>query len=84
MNLHFRFSYQQNLDKILFTIILLDTSTLLWKHQSLFAPKIVAFMNDFVPTLSLKIVYISIDGFVQGKKRDKFRRVFSPEQIRFI
>jgi len=76
--------FQQNLSKLLFIIILLDTPTLLWEHQSLFAPKISAFVKSFAPTSSLKIVHISLEGFSKGKKREQFRRVFTPEQILFL
>ena len=70
--------FQQNLDKLLFTLILLDTPTLLWEHQSLFAPKINAFVAELASTSLPKIVHISLEGFSKGKKREQFRRVFSP------
>lgn len=76
--------FQQNLDKLLFTIILLDTPTLLWEHQSLFIPKIAAYVAGLSSTSLHKIVHISLAGFSIGKKREQFQRIFSPEQILFI
>jgi hypothetical protein len=76
--------FQQNLDKLLFTLILLDTPTLLWEHQSLFVPKIRAYVTEFSSTPLFKIVHIGLEGFSKGKKREQFRRVFPPEQILFI
>lgn len=76
--------FQQNLDRLSFIVILLDTPTLLWEHQSLFAPKIDAFVTSFTPNPLLKVVHISLDGFRKGKKLAQFQRVFPPEQIQFI
>jgi hypothetical protein len=76
--------FQQNLDKLSFVIILLDTPTLLWEHQSLFAPKIIKLVREFEPNSLLKIIHISIEGFGKSKKRERFNRTFSPEQILFI
>lgn len=76
--------FQQNLDKLSFIVIVLDTPTLLWEHQSLFAPKIIAFITDFESDPLLKIVHLSLAEFQKGKKLAKFQRVFRAEQIRFI
>ena len=76
--------FQQNLDKLLFTLILLDTPTLLWEHQSLFIPKITAYLAELSSTPSFKIVHISLEGFSKGKKREQYRRAFTSEQILFI
>jgi hypothetical protein len=73
--------FQQNLDKIQFVIVLLDTPTLLWEHQQQFVPKIkhIKLPNEFI-----KIIHISIDGFDEGKKKQQLKKVFLPEQILFI
>jgi hypothetical protein len=76
--------FQQNLDKLSFIVIVLDTPTLLWEHQSLFAPKIQTFVADFNPDPFLRIVHISLAEFQKGKKLAQFQRVFRSEQIRFI
>ena len=76
--------FQQNLDKLSFSLILLDTPTLLWEHQSLFIPKITAYVAELSLIPLYKIVHISLEGFSKGKKREQFRRTFSPEQILFI
>ena len=76
--------FQQNLEKISFAIILLDTPTLLWDHQPLFAPKVIELVREFQPKPLLKIIHVSVEGFDRSKKRERFARLFLPEQIRFI
>ena len=76
--------FQQNLDKANFVIILLDTPTLLWKHQSQFIPKVKDFVTQFSPKPFLKIIHVSIDGFDEGKKKQQLKKVLQSHQILFL
>ncbi len=38
--------FQHNLGKIMFTLILLDTPSLLWANQLRFSPKIISFLQN--------------------------------------
>ena len=76
--------FQQNLDRIQFIIILLDTPTLLWEHQSQFIPKIKDLVKNRIIDDSVKIVHISIEGFSEGKKKQQLKKVFPPDQVLFF
>ena len=75
--------FQQNLDKLEFKIILLDTPTLLWQHQVQFVPKIREVIGSEL-LHSTKIVHISIEGFAEGRKKQQLRPAFTPEQVLFL
>jgi len=59
--------FQQNLTAIKFSIVLLDTPTLLWPKQQLFIPKLTSLLTN-PPSPPVKLIHISIDGLSRGKK----------------
>ncbi|AQG80588.1 hypothetical protein [Spirosoma montaniterrae] len=75
--------FQQNLTLTNFTIILLDTPTLLWPHQQQFIPKLTTLLT-LPPETLVKIVHISVEGLSRGKKIASLKILLEPEQILFL
>lgn len=75
--------FQQNLDKVNFTIILLDTPTSAWVHQSLFIDKI-RFILSNPPAILPKLIHVSIDEFRNEKLITNLQNLLPPDQIFFI
>ncbi len=66
--------FQQNLSKINFVIVLIDTPTLSLKHQLLFLPKIQQFLSG-PPNPLPKIVHVSVEGTTKGNRREQLQKL---------
>jgi hypothetical protein len=75
--------FQQNFDKINFTIILFDTPSMRRRYQHLFIAPIQSFLNTR-PNELPKLVHISIAGVSTGKKIDLLSTRLPKEQILFL
>jgi hypothetical protein len=75
--------FQQNLNKINFTVILLDTPTLQWAHLSLFVHKIREVLSN-PPLILPKLIHVSIEGFHNKKLIANLKKLLPPDQILFI
>lgn len=75
--------FQQNLSKINFTVILLDTPTLQWAHLSLFVHKISEVLLN-PPLVLPKLIHISIEGFHNKKLIENLKKLLPPDQILFL
>jgi hypothetical protein len=76
--------FQQNLSKVNFCIMVLDSPTLLWEHVSQFAPIVADLMKrDFTQNFH-KIIYISLPQFGQSRKKKQFEKNFSNKEILFL
>lgn len=75
--------FQQNLEKLRFTLLLLDTPSLLWTFQEMFVPKLRDFFKNCPDTLP-KIVHFSVEGLSKGSKKNILLRMVGPEQILFL
>lgn len=75
--------FQQNITLVNFTIILLDTPTLLWPHQVQFVPKLTTLLT-FPPEPLAKVVHISAEGLSRGKKVASLKTLLSPDQLLFL
>lgn len=76
-------SFQQNFDKMNFTIILLDTPTNALGHQSLFIDKIREVLLN-PPLVLPKLIHLSIKGFHNKKLIENLKKLLPPDQILFI
>jgi hypothetical protein len=76
-------SFQQNFNKINFTIILLDTPTNALGHQSLFIDKIRDVLSN-PPLILPKLIHLSIEGFYNKKLIENLKNQLPPDQILFI
>lgn len=77
------FPFQQNLAKIKFLLILIDTPTLLWAHQSLFVPKLALLLEN-PPPASIKIAHIALDGVSRGKKKSAIQQLLPADAVLFL
>ena len=75
--------FQQNLSKINFTVILLDTPTLQWAHLSLFVHKIREVLLN-PPLVLPKLIHLSIEGFHNKKLIENLKNLLPPDQILFL
>jgi hypothetical protein len=75
--------FQQNLNKINFTVILLDTPTLQWAHLSLFVYKIRQILTD-PPLIPPKLIHVSVEGFHNKKLIESLKKLLPPDQILFV
>lgn len=75
--------FQQNLDSILFTIILLDAPTLVWIHQRQFIPKLTALLTH-PPEPPRKLVHIAVEGLSKGRKTGPLRKLLPMDQLLFV
>ena len=75
--------FQQNFQKMDFTIILIDTPTLGWRYQSLFISKIQDFLRN-PPQALPRIVHFYIEGVSLGNKIAALKNLLPPDQILFI
>ncbi len=76
--------FQQNLNKVSFSIILLDSPTLLWEHLVQFVPLVTDLMQKHLAYNSFKIIYISLPQLGQSKKKRQLEKTFSKEEILFL
>ena len=75
--------FQQNFEKINFTIVLFDTPAMRWRYQKLFVAPIQSFLDN-LPNPVPKLIHISITGVSLGKKQDKLKTRLPESQILFI
>ena len=75
--------FQQNLEKLRFTLLLLDTPFLLWTFQEMFVPKLRDFLQGYPEPLP-RIVHFSVDGLSNGGKKNALLQMVGPEQILFL
>ena len=75
--------FQQNLNKINFTVILLDTPTLKWVDLSLFVEKIKDILSN-PPLILPKLIHVSNEGFHNKKLIENLKKLLPPDQISFI
>jgi hypothetical protein len=76
-------SFQQNFNKINFTVILNDTPSNAWGHQSLFIDKIRGVLSSPPPILP-KLIHISIEEFHNKKLIANLEKSLPPDQILFL
>jgi hypothetical protein len=76
-------SFQQNFNKINFTIILLDTPTNAFGHQSLFVDKIRDVLSN-PPLILPKLIHLSIEEFYNVKLIENLKNLLPPDQILFL
>lgn len=75
--------FQQNLEKLQFTLLLLDTPFLLWTFQEKFVPKLKDFLNNPSDPLP-RIVHFSVDGISKGSKKKALSSMVETDQILFL
>ncbi len=75
--------FQQNFQKIGFSIILIDTPTMKWVHQSIFVPKIEKLLQN-PPNPLPKLIHISMRDISQSKKIEGLKKLLPSEQILFL
>jgi len=75
--------FQQNLEKLRFTLLLLDTPFLLWTYQEMFVPKLKEFLSN-IPDPLPRIVHFSVEGLSKGGKKNTLLRMVDAEQILFL
>ncbi len=75
--------FQQNFEKINFTILLFDTPSMRRRYQQLFIVPIQSFLND-MPNPLPKLVHISITGISTKKKIDLLKARLPKDQILFL
>lgn len=75
--------FQQNFEKINFTILLFDTPSMRRRYQQLFIIPIQSFL-DTMPNPLPKLVHISITGISTGKKIDLLKARLPKDQILFL
>jgi hypothetical protein len=75
--------FQQNLNKIEFTIILLDSPANAWRFHSLLMPKTQEFLQN-PPSILPKLVHVSNDDWNNSKLIEKLKDILTPDQIIFI
>jgi hypothetical protein len=76
-------SFQQNFNKINFTIILIDTPSNALGHQSLFIDKIREILSN-PPLILPKLIHVSIEGFHNEKLIKNLQNLLPTAQILFI
>ena len=76
-------SFQQNFNKINYTIILFDTPSLTWEYQSLFVEKTNKFLLN-MPNPLPKLIWINIEGFASDKKILAIHKFLAPNEILFL
>lgn len=75
--------FQQNLSKVNFALVLLDTPSLLFANQIQFVPKLTEFFRN-PPSPLPKIVHISVDGLSIGSKKSALIKLVGAEHILFV
>ena len=75
--------FQQNFNKMNYSVILLDTPTMERVNQLLFVEKVSNFLSN-LPTPLPKLVWVNIEGFAAVEKIQSIQKVLSPDQILFI
>ena len=75
--------FQQNFDKINFTILLFDTPTMRWRYQQLFIAPIQTFLDN-MPYPLPKLVHFSITEVSKGQKKEALKTRLPNNQILFL
>lgn len=75
--------FQQNLNKVNFTILLLDSPASAWAFHSKLVPRIIDFIHN-VPSPRPKLVHIPSDGWDSLRLIEKLKSHISPDQLLFI
>ena len=75
--------FQQNFNKMNYSVILLDIPTMEEANQILFIEKTVKFLSN-LPNPLPKLVWINLEGFAVIEKIQTIQNILSPDQILFI
>ena len=75
--------FQQNFDKINFTIFLFDTPAMRWRYQQLFIAPIQTFLDNMPHPLP-KLVHFSITEVSKGQKKEALKTRLPNNQILFL
>ena len=75
--------FQQNFDKINFTIFLFDTPAMRWRYQQLFIAPIQTFLDNMPHPLP-KLVHFSIKEVSKGQKKEALKTRLPNNQILFL
>ena len=75
--------FQQNFDKINFTILLFDTPAMRWRYQQLFIAPIQTFLDNMPHPLP-KLVHFSITEVSKGQKKEALKTRLPNNQILFL
>lgn len=74
------FPFQQNLDKITFVIVLMDTPSLADTYQMRFLPKIQQFLSN-PPNPLPKIVHVAVEGTTKGNRREQLQKLLPASDL---
>lgn len=75
--------FQQNFNKMNYTVILLDTPSIDPEIQLLFVEKVTQFLSNS-PNPLPKLVWVNIEGFAAVEKIQAIQKVLTADQILFI
>ncbi len=75
--------FQQNFNKMNYSVILLDTPTMDPEHQILFAGKLTKFLSN-LPNPLPQLVWVNIEGFAAIDKIQAIQKILPIDQILFI
>ena len=75
--------FQQNFEKINFTILLFDTPAMRWRYQQLFIEPIQSFLDN-MPNPLPKLVHFSINEVSKGYKKEALKTRLLKDQILFL
>ena len=75
--------FQQNFDKINFTILLFDTPAMRWRYQQLFIAPIQTFLDNMPHPLP-NLVHFSITEVSKGQKKEALKTRLPNNQILFL
>jgi hypothetical protein len=75
--------FQQNLSRVTFSLLLLDTPSLLWENQVLFIPKLLGFLTS-PPVILPRIVHFSVEGLSLGNKKLALSNLVGADDILFL
>jgi hypothetical protein len=72
--------FEQNLNKMSFKLLILDTPSLSWRFQALFANKINALLEMEIPS-NVKLIYLQLEELPKSKKIDQIRKRLMPNEV---
>ena len=75
--------FQQNFNKMNYTVILLDTPSMEWENQMLFIEKVTKFLLT-LPNPLPKLVWVNIEDFAAIEKIQAIQKLLPPDQLLFI
>ncbi len=75
--------FQQNFEKINFTILLFDTPAMRWRYQQLFIAPIQSFLDN-MPNPLPKLVHFTITEVSKGQKKEALKTRLPVDQILFL